>query len=94
MVRYSDGTVIAAILESGALPACLDLMFEYKWNNFLHSEVEDMFSLLLAGARTQLMRCLRCCAAVVARSVRARLCAQTMCWRSPRLSRSRPLPRP
>mmetsp|Transcript_42047 Transcript_42047/g.70016 ORF Transcript_42047/g.70016 Transcript_42047/m.70016 type:complete len:1016 (-) Transcript_42047:245-3292(-) len=35
------------LLKSDALNACLDLFFQYKWNNFLHSSVEKMVSVIL-----------------------------------------------
>jgi len=37
------------LMKSSALPCCVELFFQYPWNNFLHAVVEQMVTAILEG---------------------------------------------
>ncbi|XP_059476903.1 serine/threonine-protein phosphatase 6 regulatory subunit 2 isoform X2 [Neocloeon triangulifer] len=47
LVATQDVEVLTTLSELGTLSVLLDLFFAYKWNNFLHSQVEHCITLLL-----------------------------------------------
>ena len=53
VVRLANDNIDAALCTSGALKACVDLMFQFKLNSLLHLSVQRIILILIEGGATE-----------------------------------------
>jgi len=54
LIVTNYGSIDAEIMKTGVLSTCLSLFFQYPWNNFLHSTVEQVIQTILDGENEEL----------------------------------------
>lgn len=54
LIITNHGALDAEIMKLGVLSTCLSLFFQYPWNNFLHSTVEQVVQTILDGENEEL----------------------------------------
>jgi len=54
LIVTNYGSVDTEIMKIGVLTTCLNLFFQYPWNNFLHSTVEQIIQTVLDGENEEL----------------------------------------
>jgi serine/threonine-protein phosphatase 6 regulatory subunit 3 len=54
LIITNHGALDAEIMKLGVLSTCLNLFFQYPWNNFLHSTVEQVVQTILDGENEEL----------------------------------------
>jgi serine/threonine-protein phosphatase 6 regulatory subunit 3 len=57
IVRLANDHIDTALCTSGALKACVDLMFQYKLNSLLHLSVQRIILILIEGGATERYVC-------------------------------------
>jgi len=54
LVKSNHQRVDEELIKLNILSTCLDIFFCYKWNNFLHSIIEQMLVTILEGENDEL----------------------------------------